>query len=88
MIIIPIPLPPIGVNRVATARGSVLKVVPCEQCQRSYGYVIELEAAGEDYDLDLDPAGSATRAMQKAVENFERKRGNSALPVPCPYCGW
>ena len=79
---------PIGVRRVTTARGCVLKCVSCRHCQTRYAYAMDLEADGEEFDLlFLDPNGSADRAQEKAQENFQRKSGNTVLPVPCPNCG-
>src|SRR5262245_3345573 len=79
---------PIGVNRVASTRGSVLKCISCQRCRMQYAYEMDLEAEGEDFDLlFVDPYGSVDRARQKAWENLQRKGGNIVLPVPCPNCG-
>jgi hypothetical protein len=79
---------PLGARRVATAQGSVLKVVSCEQCRETYGYLVDLEATGEDLDLFfLEGEASAERARQNAEENLASKSERCLLAVPCPNCG-
>jgi hypothetical protein len=62
--------------------------VSCTHCQQRYGYVLELEATGEDHDLAfLDGKGAAERARALAERNLLQKSRNVVLPVPCPNCG-
>jgi hypothetical protein len=85
---IPIPIP-VGVKRVTTLQGAALKLVLCEECTSRYGYRIQLEAQGEDYDLLFaDSKGSERRAQQNAEETLKKQEQNRILPVPCPVCGY
>jgi hypothetical protein len=84
-IVIPIP---IGVHRIVSLQGAVIKVVDCEYCKSQFGFRLDLEARGGDHDLlFLDPAGSKDRALQQAKENLEARSRNLIVPVPCPQCG-
>jgi hypothetical protein len=84
--IIPIPT---GTRYVATIKGGTWKFVTCEQCQKPYAYLLELEATGQGHNtLFLDAEGAAEQARQQAIENFEAQSRNRVLPVPCPQCGF
>ncbi len=86
--VIPIPIP-IGVRRVATARGAVWKVHACENCRQQFAFLLELQATGEDHDLlFLDRDGSSKRAQEQAEENLLKKSQICVVPVPCPNCGF
>lgn len=85
---IPIPIP-IGVKRVVTVEGAVWKFVSCANCQQDFGYLMRLQANGEDHDLlFLDMEGSIKRAEASAEQNLAKKCHNVVLPVPCPNCGF
>ena len=86
--VLPIPIP-IGARHVACVRGTVWKLVSCEQCNQPYAYLVELEATGEIHDLLFwDGAGAAERAREQAEQNLTQKSRNTVVPVPCPNCGF
>lgn len=79
---------PIGSKHVATARGTVWKVVACTQCNQRYAYLLELKATGERHDLlFFDSKGSAEQAQNQATSNLAQQAHNVVRPVPCPNCG-
>ena len=88
MVVIPIPIP-IGANRIATVKGSIWKVVPCEKCQQPYAFLLNLESRAIELDLlFLDRAGTRERARARARENFAAQARNRVANIPCPHCGF
>src|SRR5262249_57448658 len=83
--IIPIP---IATQWVATARGTVWKVVTCSHCQQRYAFQLELETTGQVVGppLSLSDEG-AKLAQARAEENLSKMGRNVVIPLPCPNCG-
>jgi hypothetical protein len=72
----------------ATAQGSRLKFVPCEDCSVEYVYVIEREAIGAGASMYmLNNEGAADHATSAAGETLSAVLENDFDPVPCPACG-
>jgi hypothetical protein len=84
--IIPIP---VATRWVATAQGTVWKVVTCSHCRQRYAFLLELETTGTDVGppLWLDAEGSTKRAQARAEENLSKMARNVVFPLPCPNCG-
>jgi hypothetical protein len=84
---IPIPIP-IATRWVATARGTVWKVVTCSHCQQRYAFQLELETTGQQVGppLSLSDEG-AMLAQARAEENLSKMGRNVVIPLPCPNCG-
>ncbi len=84
---IPIPVP-VGTHHVATAEGSVWKVVDCSHCTERFAYLLELQATGEDVGyLFFDGETASASARRQAEQNLAAKGRNTVVPVPCPRCG-
>jgi len=72
----------------ATTHGSVLKVVPCENCSTEYVYVIEREASGAGASFyGLNNEAAAAHAKSAAEDTLQCVLENDFDPVPCPACG-
>src|SRR4029077_18036340 len=72
----------------ATMGGSVLKVVPCENCSTEYVYVIERQATGAGTSwYMLNNEGAASQATSAAEDTLKSVLKNDFDPVPCPVCG-
>jgi hypothetical protein len=84
--IIPIP---VATHWVATAHGTVWKVVTCSHCRLPYAFLLDLETTGTDVGLPLclDGEEAAKRAQARAEENLSKMARNVVFPLPCPNCG-
>jgi Zn ribbon nucleic-acid-binding protein len=72
----------------STLKGSVPKVVACENCSTEYVYVIERQASGVgDSVYMLNNAGAADHARSTAEDTLKTVLENDFDPVPCPVCG-
>jgi hypothetical protein len=72
----------------ATARGSAVKVVACENCSTEYVYVMKREGVGAGTSLYwLNEEGAASRAKAAAAEMLQALLDKDYDPVPCPVCG-
>ena len=78
----------LGNTYTATAAGSVLKLVHCEQCNHEFGYKMSRKAAGDAFStLGLSNQRAADAAETQAGKRLQRKLAKSCDPVPCPECG-
>ncbi len=79
---------PVATRWVATARGTVWKVVTCLHCQQTYAFQLELETTGQEVGppLSLSDEG-AKLAQARAEENLSKMGRNVVIPLPCPNCG-
>ena len=83
--IIPIP---VATQWVATARGTVWKVVTCSHCRQRYAFLLELETTGKEVGPPLSLGDEGTRRAQaRAEENLSKMARNVVFPLPCPNCG-
>jgi predicted RNA-binding Zn-ribbon protein involved in translation (DUF1610 family) len=72
----------------ATARGSALKQVICEECGFEYFYVVQRVATGHGTSpLMLFNAGAADQAEAQAAAELNASLGRAVEFVPCPKCG-
>jgi Zn ribbon nucleic-acid-binding protein len=72
----------------ATTRGSVLKVVSCENCSIEYVYLMEREGAGVGTSVYmLNNQGAADHAKSAAADTLQSVLENDFDAVPCPACG-
>lgn len=71
----------------ARKRGSVLKVVPCENCSTEYVYLLEREGVGVDTSVYIFNDDAPDHARQAADETLQSQLDNDFDPVPCPVCG-
>jgi hypothetical protein len=73
---------------VATAHGTVWKVVTCSHCQQRYAFQLELETTGTvgGARVLMDDEGARV-AQAKAEENLAKMARNLVFPLPCPNCG-
>lgn len=71
----------------ATKQGSILKVVPCENCSTEYLYVLKREGVGAGTSVYGLNAGAAADATSAADETLKSLLENDFDPVPCPVCG-
>lgn len=72
----------------ATLNGRVLKLVPCENCDTEYVYVLEREAIGVGVSMyTLNNEGAERNAMSSADEALQSYLENDFDAVPCPVCG-
>jgi hypothetical protein len=83
--IIPIPY---ATRWVATAHGTVWKVLTCSHCRQRYAFELELETTGQVVGppLSLSDEG-AKLAQARAEENLSKMGRNVVIPLPCPNCG-
>lgn len=87
-----IPIVVFWTNYTATVNGRVVKLVPCEDCQTEYVYVLEREGVGAGtsvygmsvHGLNEDPGDHAVSAAQDTLQQYLE---NDFDPVPCPTCG-
>jgi hypothetical protein len=83
-----VPIPVFWTKYTATMRGSVLKVVLCENCSTEYVYVLEREGSGVGTSLyRLNNEGAAGHAASAAEDTLQSVLENDFDPVPCPACG-
>jgi hypothetical protein len=76
-------------RNVVTAKATTLKLVSCANCQQPFGYLLDVEATGEDVDLlGLDHQRSLKRARAQAKQRIVQKGHTGFRPVPCPHCGF
>ncbi|WP_254507833.1 hypothetical protein [Anatilimnocola floriformis] len=78
---------PVVVRHVVRVKGEMLKLITCEHCQTEFGFVVQLEASGEEHDIIMADAGGAKRATKRAEQNLLKKGNNEVHPIPCPQCG-
>ena len=81
-------IPVIWAEYTATVNGTVLKLVPCENCQTEYVYVLERESTGSTACLYsvLGEEGEK-RLVSDQEESVQQYLENDFDPVPCPACG-
>jgi hypothetical protein len=84
---IPIPIP-YATRWMATAHGTVWKVITCSHCRQRYAFQLELETTGQVVGppLSLSDEG-AKLAQARAEENLSKMGRNVVIPLPCPNCG-
>jgi hypothetical protein len=80
---------PIASQRVAICRGSVIKLVNCENCKGAYAYRMGRRARGEATNfLFLDSAAADQKAAAEAHARLQKALIYDCDAVPCPLCGW
>jgi hypothetical protein len=73
----------------STARGAVLKIAQCEQCQTTFAYKLVRRVDGRGSSpYFLDNAGAKERARKKAESGLREVLAKGFDAVPCPECGW
>lgn len=79
---------PYATRWVATAQGTVWKIVTCSHCRQRFAFQLELETTGTvvGAPLSLDDEG-ARSAQARAEENLSKLARNIVFPLPCPNCG-
>jgi hypothetical protein len=84
-----IPIPIFFARRyTTTVRGTILKIVPCENCSTEYVYVMEREATGAGTSAYmLNNQGAADQSKLAAADTLSAVLANDFDPVPCPACG-
>jgi hypothetical protein len=86
MVLIPVPV--FWQHYTATAHGSGVKMVPCENCSTEYVYILQREVSGTSSGLfPLGGQGTADRAKAAADDTLKDILENDFDPVPCPVCG-
>ncbi len=79
----------LGNDYTATAAGSVIKLVRCEQCSHEYGYKMSRKVSGRAFSaLGLNNQNASDAATNLANRRLRRAIARSCDPVPCPSCGW
>jgi hypothetical protein len=80
---------PVATQWVATAHGTVWKVVTCSHCRERYAFLLELETTGKEVGppLLLASEEGPRRAQARAEENLSKMARNVVFPLPCPNCG-
>jgi predicted RNA-binding Zn-ribbon protein involved in translation (DUF1610 family) len=79
---------PYAMSYYATARGSLPKLVHCEQCGFEYVYLMTASARGEGTSfLFLDNAGASERSHAAAATELAAVLEKGCAVVPCPACG-
>jgi hypothetical protein len=79
---------PVATRWVATARGTVWKVVTCSHCQQRYAFQLELETTGQEVGPPLSVGDEGAKLAQaRAEENLSKMARNVVIPLPCPICG-
>lgn len=72
----------------ATARGSALKQVNCEECESEYFYIVQRAATGRGTSpLMLFNQGAAAHAEAQAAAELNASLDRAVDLVPCPKCG-
>lgn len=80
---------PYGRVYTATAKGSVLKEVECENCEATFAYRLERTVTGQGYSLLwLDNRGAENRSSKQAEAQLTSKLSRDIDTVACPHCGW
>ncbi len=83
-----IPIPVFWTKFTATRKGSLPKVVPCENCSTEYVYVLKREATGVGTSLyNVNQQGAADHAESAAEDTLKTILEKDFDPVPCPVCG-
>ena len=83
-----VPIPVFWTQYTATRYGSVLKIVPCENCSTEYVYMMEREGSGVGTSMYmLNNEGAADHATSAADDTLKSVLENDFDPVPCPVCG-
>ncbi len=87
-----IPIVVFWTNYTATVNGRVVKLVPCENCQTEYVYVLEREGVGAGasvYGMSVHGLNEAPgdHAVSAAKDTLQQYLENGFDPVPCPTCG-
>jgi hypothetical protein len=82
-----IDIPVFWTEYTATAEGRVLKVVPCENCQAEYVYILRREGTGKGIALYGLIGGDEADAKSGAEDALKAYLENDFDPVPCPACG-
>jgi Zn ribbon nucleic-acid-binding protein len=79
---------PIGTSYTATMKGSVLKLVACEECDAEYVYTLRRRAKGHGFSpLFFNQAGAQAQALQGAQTALQERLEHEVDEVPCPKCG-
>jgi hypothetical protein len=77
-----------GMRYTSTVKGSIPKVVQCEQCNQGYVYMLQRSASGEGSSpYFLDNAGAQERAQDRARATLISNLQHGIDEVPCPHCG-
>jgi hypothetical protein len=71
----------------ATAAGSVVKDVTCENCGHTYSYPMSRGVVGEER-VFFSSARGPERAQKKAQDNLAKALETEHDDVPCPECQW
>src|SRR6267142_1796243 len=72
----------------ASAKGSVIKAINCEQCGLRYFYQLTRSASGEASAFCyIGERAAAARAQRRADENLQKLLKTDCDLVPCPQCG-
>jgi hypothetical protein len=83
-----VPNPVFWTKYTATTSGSVVKIVPCEDCSTEYVYILERDASGVGTSVYmLNEEGAADHATSAAQDTLKSVLENDFDPVPCPACG-
>jgi hypothetical protein len=81
-------IPIIWKKYTCTTSGSVVKVVPCENCSTEYVYVMSRVGKGDGASpYWLNDEGAAERAKAAAADMLQSLLEKDYDPVPCPVCG-
>jgi hypothetical protein len=71
-----------------TLRGTIPKLVQCEQCAFEYVYMLEATAVGEGTSLFfLNSEGARQRSTAQAEALLQQNLNQGCEVVPCPACG-
>jgi hypothetical protein len=70
----------LATGRRASAAGSTVVAVRCENCRNKYYY--ELNRAVRTFESGRE------RARKAAEHQLRQRLDNDIDPIPCPHCGW
>lgn len=80
---------PTGRRYTATVKGTTTKTVKCEKCEKTYAYQYDAQASGTSSSpLFLKNEQAKKEAEEKARANLEQFIRDTAMPYPCPSCGY
>ena len=79
---------PYALTYTTKMRGTVPKLVRCEQCQFEYVYLFKRSVEGSSTSvLFLDNEGAKERSATQAEELLQKELEQGCKVVPCPTCG-
>lgn len=79
---------PTGRSYTVTLKGSVLKVVECDECGAEYAYTLQRTAKGYGFSpLFVANSWAKSRASLEANAALNSKLQRAVDVVPCPRCG-